>query len=229
LVSFSMRELFDAGDFDHRRADGRECEPLRNADVSVHHVADVQPDAVADRLEARFRALSVDVVSHRQRGPQGLQRVASDAGQLGILRDSEDCQHGVADEGQHLAAGGDDRARGALEIDVQEIEICRSRHGFGESCGVAQVGVPYERPGLLCVAEADQAVQHAPAGQPAEIGLADIAGDARLHDGLAGDRQSALNALEGTDFIVGEAVRTVGREADEHTAALFVPVNGGEE
>ena len=93
-------------------------------------------------------------------------------------------------------------------------------HGVGERGRVAHVVVPDDGLGLGAVAAADRAGEHPAAGLPAEIGLGDVAGDARLDNRLARDREAALDLLQRLELAIREAARAVGRPGRDDAEML---------
>ena len=75
-----LRHLLQSRHFDDRRADGGKREPLRHADIAVHDIADVEADAVADRLASVRYALVVDFVCQHQRLVERFGDLAGKAG-----------------------------------------------------------------------------------------------------------------------------------------------------
>ena len=99
-------------------ADGGEIQPVGGADVAPQHFADMQRRAKRQRRQASRTTGAIEVVHAGARGGDCAQRRIACGGSV-ALADRKDRQHAVADEFQHFAAEGMNRAGDAVEPGVE--------------------------------------------------------------------------------------------------------------
>ena len=102
-------------------------------------------------------------------GDRAQRRVAGAAGRASD--DREDRQHAVADEFQHLAAEGVDRAGDAVEPGIERRDDRRRGIALGQRREAAQIGIEQRRLDGLADIAPQRTRQHPRRAAPAEIGL----------------------------------------------------------
>ena len=123
----------------------------------------------------------------------------------------EDREQAVADELQHLAVMGDDRADHLFEIGVQQRRDVGAGQPVGQVGEPAQVGDPDDGAGRLAGASLDRAAEDLRPGNRPEIGVQHVAGDAQHDVPLHVQGEQPEHACQRRDVILGKTSRLPGR------------------
>jgi hypothetical protein len=129
-----LRHALDARRFVRGRPDDGELQALRDADVAVRHVADVQADAMAQLRQFRAHCVLVrNALAGASRGRDRVRACRMCVG-AGCAGDGKDREHRIADVAQDLAAVLDDRTSHRREEPVEVHQVARVIHRIGEAC-----------------------------------------------------------------------------------------------
>ena len=210
----------DAGRFVGGRADDREVQAFRQADVAEQHAAGVQADAEAERGRGLRGALGVDFGQAHARHAPGRERGAAGGGRAAEFVERKNGENAVADVAEDFAARGLHRAGRAFEETVQQFQKHRLRQLLGQARGGAQVGEPNHRVDVLAVAALNLAREDAPPGVGAEIRRHHILGQPLAHGQAEHHRQARLQAAQVGHLRRVPAARRIGTPSHKHAVLL---------
>ena len=135
-----------------------------------------------------------------------MKRERAGLGPVSIVAGGEEGEDRIADDIEHLAALLHHRARGAIEIGVEQVEKGIDRELIGKARRVAQIAVPKRGCEPLAIAALDGAGEDAAADQRPMKGVERIPRDLVLDGDAEDERKRPKHAAHGGDVGGAEAL-----------------------
>src|SRR5690242_5457848 len=141
-ASQGTAQSFDSAGHVDRRADSGEIEAVGRADIAVHHGAEMQPDAERERREPSAGAFLIETCHPITGRAYGSQRGVACGGRAARFQ-WENGEEPIADEFQHFAAEGMDRADEARAAIIESSDYLIRRQRLRQMSEIAEIGDPH--------------------------------------------------------------------------------------